>query len=347
MRMFLVQEKVKLILRNSNFLHNFSTIFTMIILRIKAGLGNQLFQYAYAKALAIRSNSSLMIDPSWYKNIDPKDTLRVFLLDKYAISTPISEKSDGYNYHKLHEIFIKIVLKLRQFFFKENAYTYYPRLAQPIFSPDNQIDIIEGYWNVPKYFEEYSDIIKKEFRLKSPLGEYGSTVEKRLQDLSSSGKTLVLLHVRRGDYISNIHANAYHGVKDLSYYEDALKRLSKESAIGASTHFVLSSDDTEFLQAEIIPLIKKTYTEENVTVEGEQFTILSNEASLLNYEELHLMSLCHHFIIANSTYSWWAAWLSGTAEKLGQKKIVIGPKQWVNNPNEKTPDVLPPDWITV
>lgn len=317
----------------------------MIILRLKAGLGNQLFQYAYAKALAIRSNSSLLIDASWYNNINSKDTLRVFLLDKYAISAPVSEKSNGYRYHKLYEILIKIVSKIRRTFFKRNEYTYYPKLAQPISIPDNQPYIIEGYWNVEKYFEEYSDIIKKEFQLKSPLGIYGSSIERKLLDSIIAGNILTLLHVRRGDYISNIHAQAYHGAKDISYYEKALKELSKNLAETKveKLQFILSSDDVDFLKTDIIPLIKKIYPQ----LIDEQITILTNQEMLPSYEELHLMSLCHHFIIANSTYSWWAAWLSGTAEKLGQKKIVIGPKQWVNNPNEKTPDVLPPDWITV
>jgi hypothetical protein len=155
---------------------------------------------------------------------------------------------------------------------------------------------------------------------------------------------LVLLHVRRGDYISNAITQAHHGFSGVEYYSKAIELLKdtvREHADGKSFYFMLASDDIEWLKQNIIPLLKKFGFNEN------SFEILSGNQNIKDYEELHHMSLCHHFIIANSTFSWWAAWLSDSAEKSGIKKIVIGPKQWVANPNTDTWDVLPEDWIRI
>ncbi len=315
----------------------------MIILKLKAGLGNQLFEYAYARALALRSNTKLLLDLRWYQNHSEKDTPRTFDLSHYAIVADIATDEVYPIRHNLFfKLYKKALAKCGRFFLGHNDYTYNPRLVQPV-SPTKTV-LVEGHFNSEKYFKEFSAQIKKELTLKDPLGSQALTVENELKEKIASGKILVLIHVRRGDYVTNIHANSFHGVQTNTYYSNALMELKKRltETEYSAVEFILASDDLIYLQEEIVPLLQES-----------PYIILSRPG-IQNYEEIHLMSLCHHFIIANSSFSWWGAWLSSTAIEQSEKttlnktdKIVLAPKRWVSNPRIKTPDILPEDWIAI
>lgn len=299
----------------------------MIVFRLKAGLGNQLFQYAYARARALRSNTDLKIDISWYKNISPKDTPRPFDLVHYNIQAEVIESSTPES--KYTTLLRKVWGKIKRDVLKENDFTFYPKHFSPVNS--NKTIYLEGYFNSEKYFLDYSDVIRTELTLKKPLGTEAQKTETLFTSLTNSGKIPVLIHVRRGDYVTNKNAAQFHGIKTNTYYQDAISRIDdllkedKEHMV-----FILASDDVPALHTEIVPLLN-----------NREFHILSHP-SITNYEEIHLMSLCKHFIIANSSFSWWGAWLSHNTNK-----IVIGPKEWVSNPNIKTPHVLPDSWIRI
>lgn len=299
----------------------------MIVFRLKAGLGNQLFQYAYARAQSLRSKTNLQIDISWYKNISSKDTPRPFDLVHYNIQAEVVEYPTP---EPQYVAFLKKVWgKVKRNILKENDFTFYPKYISP--TNPNKTVYFEGYFNSERYFSDYSDEIKSELTLKEPLGTEARKAEALLTDLVGSGKIPVLIHVRRGDYVTNQHAARFHGVKTNTYYQDALLKINamlkkdQERVV-----FILASDDTQALYTEIVPLLN-----------NKEFHILSNP-NIANYEEIYLMSLCKHFIIANSSFSWWGAWLSQ-----GTDKIVIGPNKWVSNLKIETPDVLPDNWIRI
>lgn len=305
----------------------------MITLKLKAGLGNQLFQYAYARARALRSNTDLTIDTNWYSNIPPGDAPRIFLLDKYNLPQSVHIVNNP-SPSKLIRLFNKIKAKIEREVFKYSDHVYYSRLAKAVL-PNKNIEV-EGFWNTEKYFKDLEDVIRAELTLKSPLGEMAHASESKLIELSKS-HTLVLLHVRRGDYVSSSNALKHHGLSGLDYYTEAIKIIQEKlSATNQTPYFMLSSDDIDWVKENIIPLLR-----------GASYEVLTNPSGIKDYEEIHLMSLCHHFIIANSSFSWWAAWLSGEAQKVGEKKIVIGPKQWIANPNIDTRDVMPDEWIKI
>lgn len=317
----------------------------MITLKLKAGLGNQLFQYAYARALALRSKTDLTIDLNWFSNIAPGDTKRVFLLDKYNL--PLANQSvrivDRPNPSKLVHLCRKIKNKIKREIFGYSDHTYYPQLAKPVGANKNVE--VEGFWNTEKYFKDYAGTIRKELTLKEKLGVTASQTEEKLLELGKSHH-LVLLHVRRGDYVSNTGASKHHGLSGLEYYEEAIKYILENPAV-KNPLFVLASEDMDWVQENIIPLLNNA-----------PYEVLTHLALIQDYEELYLMSLCHHFIIANSSFSWWGAWLSKSGASAEQNsdsaqperqdrinKIIIGPKRWVANPNVDTCDVMPEDWI--
>ncbi len=311
----------------------------MITLKLKAGLGNQMFQYAYARALAIKNKTGLFIDTSWYSNISTKDTSRVFLLDKFNINATVldtTSKSESvstsasYMQRPLPKLWHKLMRKL----FSKSDYIYYYKLANL-----QDGSIVEGYWNTDKYFRNFKDVISKELTLKSPLSPAGLSKKSWIDDQISQGKYLILIHVRRGDYATNPHANKFHGLIDSKYYKQAVQRIASEYTYinRSNTTFVISTDD-------------ESWTKENVegwiNMNGFQ-TFWISDSQIPDYEEIHLMSLCHHYIIANSTFSWWPAWLSSTAKDKGLKKIVVAPRKWVSNPKIDTRDVVPEEWIRI
>lgn len=310
----------------------------MIILKLKAGLGNQLFEYAYARSLALRSNTELKLDLSWFEKIPGKDTSRTYDLKHYKIVAEVANPTDfPLRYNKLYNLYKKIIGKIKRDFFGENDYIFYPKYTAPI--AKNKTVCVEGHFNSEKYFVEHSDIIRKELTLKEPLSPIAKEAEDELTRFKDAGKTLVLLHVRRGDYVTNNQAQAFHGTKGEDYYKDAIAKIKKElthqSILDDQIVFVLASDDLVWVNAVIVPLLS-----------GIQYVILSRPG-VTNYEEIYLMSCCTHFIIANSSFSWWGAWLSTTAEISGGKKMVIGPLKWVNDLSVKTTDVLPESWIRI
>ncbi len=292
----------------------------MTILKLQAGLGNQMFQYAYARRLALETNSELKIDLWWYTNQAKIDTQRTYGLSDFNIQESFATEKEVHLYHSLaYRLYRKVKKNIERRIFNRSDFVYYP------IKPKKNA-YLEGFWNSEKYFKKYEDIIRKELSLKTELGNEAKLIQ---NEIINSTKTTVLIHIRRGDYILNPHASTFHGVKDVSYFENALQTLkSKLGEVEQHIHIFVVSDDI-------------TWAKENVNFGTSSVTFVSRP-EIKDYEEIHLMSLCQHFIISNSTFSWWGAWLSTS-----KNKIVIGPKQWVNDPSIDTRDVMPPEWIRV
>jgi hypothetical protein len=178
---------------------------------------------------------------------------------------------------------------------------------------------VESYFQSEKYFENIKDAIREEFKLKNPI----SSESQKWSEKIKNSLMPISLHIRRGDYISNPKTKEFHGVCDTEYYKKAIELLNKK--IGKFDIFVFS-DDIDWAKKNI-NFTKNIY-------------FVSN-SKMPDYEELYLMSLCKHNIIANSSFSWWGAWLNQNPDK-----IVLAPKNWFAK--IKIPeDLIPTKWIKI
>lgn len=182
---------------------------------------------------------------------------------------------------------------------------------------------VEEYYQNEKYFKNIENFIKQEFTLKNPM----SATAVIWSDKIKSAKNSVLLHVRRGDYATNPITTAFHGLCSLEYYEAAINKIVEKLGTTNIKIFVFSDDIA--------------WTKENIKFPYD--IEFADVPEIQNYEKMIIMSLCEHDIIANSTFSWWPAWLNNNPNK-----IVVAPQQWFKNPKAAAKnDIVPSDWIKI
>ncbi|HIP35301.1 MAG TPA: alpha-1,2-fucosyltransferase [Crocinitomix sp.] len=295
----------------------------MIFLKITGGLGNQMFQFATAYALAKKNNTNIGIDLSEISSKKHKQnfTYRNFQLDKtFNISNFELIPSFAYDFivgnqlkDKLKRFFVK-----GDFFYEKSL-----EFDNSLFQINNKNTYIEGYFQSEKYFIEFEKEIKKQFTFKQKTNL-------KTQNLSNflSNKQTLAIHIRRGDYVNNKAINSTHGTCPVEYYQKALSYFDLNKH-----HLCFFSDDINW--------VKKTFTS---IIELKSITFVDWNSGEDAWQDMYLMSLCKNFIIANSSFSWWGAWLS----KHTNKKI-IAPKQWFNNKtkNLQTKDLIPSSWIKI
>ena len=182
----------------------------------------------------------------------------------------------------------------------------------------------EGYWLNQKYFIKYKNIIQDELSLLKPLGKHSEAILSEINICKVHDQSSVSLNIRRGDFVSNPHS-AFNGILGIPYYEKAFKTLT-ENNVQNICIFVFS-DDIEWAKKNLILPCKMIYV---------------SRPEIPDYEELMLISMCSHNIIANSTFSWWGAWLNKNPNK-----IVIATKQWLKDRTTEELDIIPEDWITI
>lgn len=292
-----------------------------IITKISGGLGNQLFQYAAGKALAVKHNVPLLLDITYYDQQNSNDTPRYYSLDKFTISASIAEKTyiDSIKYpkSKFNKILFKVVDILQ---FPPNCMHRCIEKGHDYnisFTRSNKNTYLIGYWQSEKYFAHYSDVIRKEFTIKNSINGYNQQIMEKICSTNS-----VAIHIRRGDYFSNPTINSIHGIEDYTYYYTAIKTVASQQK---NPEFYIFSDEPEWVA-------------KNFKIDYPS-TIVDNNDSENVHEDLRLMSSCKHIIIANSTLSWWAAWLNAHSNKM-----VIAPGTWFKNKTVNTGDRYPPAW---
>lgn len=282
----------------------------MITVRLAGGLGNQMFQYAAGYALAQRLGTSLIIDPTAV-DLDGK---REYQLGALNIEATIAQARAAPT--RMTRLLRRLRGPRREYFDPGSAF------AATFFSlPDGVA--LTGYFQSWRYFDHVDTAIRRHFTLRSPLSQRGTM----LADEIASKPLAVSLHVRRGDYFSPGSIGVHNSV-GLPYYERAIAVL--RGLLGADPHFFLFSDDPAWVRNNISGLGAHT------VVEGQHAA---------PWEDLALMALCQHHIIANSSFSWWGAWLNARAEKW-----VLAPRQWFTPEalrKNNICDLLPPEWITV
>ena len=287
----------------------------MIVMRLKGGLGNQLFQYALGRYLSYSKNTTLSLDTSSYHI----DRLRVYRLDCFEIAASASDRlpffaTDGRLKH-LNTILqtLKGLFSKPFQIIKERAF---PFDASVLACSDQAY--LDGFWQSEQYFAPIADLIRHDLRLKNPLPSALQALADQIQATNA-----IAVHVRRGDYVSNPITTAYHGVCSVDWYENAAKLMLQR--VDNPTFFVFSDD--------------YAWVRENIAFDAPTvFIPPSPDGQECN--DMHVMSLCQHHIIANSSFSWWGAWLNANPHK-----IVIAPQQWFAAGKHDTKDLIPPTWI--
>ena len=291
---------------------------SMKIVNIIGGLGNQMFQYALAIALRQKNpEESVFIDISHFHGYHLHSGFELQRI--FDIQLPIAKRRylmrlTYYIPQYLTSRFFRRILPRRKHeYIEQSAYRY----DEKVLSVHGNC-YFEGYWQSPKYFEHYRSIVINTFRF-SPFTDLDNkTTEMQMKEENS-----VALHVRRGDYLREAN---YMGICTLDYYRKAI-----ETAVGKiqSPRFFIFSNDIDWCKDNIVPMIQK------YDVSFIDFNVGKN-----SYRDMHLMSLARCCIVANSSFSWWGAWLNERNDK-----IVIAPSRWVNESDSK--DIYPSDWLLI
>lgn len=296
----------------------------MIVVRIMGGLGNQLFQYAAGRSLAAHHNTHLKLDLNWFDEILSRNdvTKRKYELSKFSLVGDVASQQEieniSYNPYdnSLKGIFFRLLRKLnlhQSTYFAEKDFT---RFDQNFFKTKKNTYLM-GYWAQEKYFQHIEATIRREFTLKVDV----SHESKQIADDIHNGES-VSLHIRRGDYLTQNNQQSLFYVLPIDYYRSAIQYIQNELK---DFHVFIFSDDPDWVKDHLRFDTPTTFVTHNT----------DNHA----HEDMWLMSLCKHHIIANSTFSWWGAWLSKNTDKL-----IIAPKQWYSPQSTKSPS-LPSNWV--
>jgi len=267
----------------------------MIIVRILGGLGNQMFQYAYAKSLQ-QKGFDVQLDISSFKSYKLHGG---YQLDKFNID-------------------LKYVNNTKLFFKKINILN--TKKEKNLLFNKTYIDLkgseyVKGYFQTENYFLDIRNTILEQFSVETPL----SKTTKNYKTAIESYKISCSIHIRRGDYITDENSNKIHGTCSLNYYKEAVNIITNKYK---NVAFFVFSDDI-------------SWTKKNLKLENTTYV----EHKTIPHEDMYLMSLCSHNITANSSFSWWGAWLNRH-----KNKTIIAPKKWfVHKQNE----VACKSWIKI
>lgn len=284
----------------------------MIAIKLMGGLGNQMFQYAFGRKISLDKNTKLALDLTFFNNQAEVDTPRHYELDCYKINPKLITKQIPDSKPLLYPL-IK-----RNYFLHRYLEKAFPFNEEALGQPDETL--FQGYWQTEKYFLNIRDVLLNDFSLAYPLSDENRAIEDSIKM-----QTSVSLHVRRGDYVSNANANEFHGLKGIDYYIQAVKEIKEK--IGTSFKLYIFSDDMTWCKENL-----STIYEDIVYVDGDR----------PGYVDMWLMRQCNHNIIANSSFSWWAAWLNDN-----NSKVVVAPLTWFDNQSVDTSDIIPSAWIRI
>ena len=291
----------------------------MKIVNILGGLGNQMFQYAFALALSKRwPNEPVRIDTSGFNGYplhNGYELKRIFnvSLPKTSIKEQMSVFYPLLNY-RMWQIGTRILPKRKTIIKEAEDMKFDPNVLN-----SEKSSYYLGYWQTEKYFSDIREIVLDAFSFPPFLPES----KNQILSMEIIDKITVSIHVRRGDYLKIGNAC---GICTIDYYKKAISSIFKR--IKPNT-FLIFSDDIDWCKvnlSESLGAIQTIYVDWNNGSES--------------YRDMQLMSLCNHNIIANSSFSWWGAWLNNHTDK-----IVITPDKWMKNGGWV--DIIPADWIII
>jgi hypothetical protein len=290
----------------------------MVVSQIIGGLGNQMFQYATGRALALKRGTEFYLDISCfdrYKLHQGFELMRIFECSGKIVSERQTRHILDWQRTPL---FLRTLTRPQLAMFRRKGL-----VVEPHFHYWSELDNVEtecflvGYWQSEKYFSDASSNIRMDFRFKEPMNKSNEEMAKKI-----STNNAVSLHVRRGDYANNAVIKATHGLCSQEYYQNAIEYMARKII---QPYFYVFSDDIDWVKNNLTLNFPHQYVDQNYGVES--------------YNDMRLMSLCQHHIIANSSFSWWGAWLNPNPGK-----IVITPQNWFANGN-RVVDLHPHSWV--
>jgi hypothetical protein len=289
----------------------------MLVVKLQGGLGNQMFQYAFGLSASKKMNVPLCLDLSFY-NQNHGLTPRSYALDIFGGQTKIA---DG----KIIDSFFRPGL-LQRVLNKAGLYkhTVYHektmRFDKGVFDVSPPV-YFEGFWQSEQYFSSIESELRAAFIFKKTLNPQSQ----KIADELAKQPHAISVHVRRGDYVTSATTNELHGVCSISYYQKAITSIKQQVK---DPVFYFFSDDSDWVA-------------QNLIVANDNAVLVQHNQGGDSWQDVALMSKCNHHIIANSSFSWWGAWLNPSKEK-----IVIAPEHWFakqsNAPDSR--DILPSSW---
>lgn len=284
----------------------------MIYARLFGGLGNQLFQYATARALGLRRGVEVGLD---LRYLLPPPHHLAYALSHFAVRAETNPP--GLPPHRSQA--------LRHLLWRMG-------LGQPRFLRERGLGInpavmaaadgcyLHGYFQSEGYFADHLPQLRQELRIITPPSAENADWLARI----AADPLAVSVHLRRGDYVAVAKAGQTHGTCDAAYYARGIAAI--RDRIGQAPRAYVFSDDP-------------AWARDNLRLEAET-VVIGHNGPTAHYEDLRLMAACRHHVIANSTFSWWGAWLDARPDK-----IVIAPQRWFATDRMHNPDILPADWI--
>jgi len=292
----------------------------MVIVKLMGGLGNQMFQYAAGRVLAEKHKVPLKLDVTFLNDRSAREnfTFRDFELDCFNYDFEIASHKEIEKFNllgNLGNLFRRLTRKKSFFHFCEQSFNYnegFEQLPSDVF--------LEGYWQSEKYFQHIRTLLMQVYTWK-PISD-----ENNLSILNSiKMNNSVSVHIRRGDYIENEFINKFHGICDKDYYTRAISYMNEHLE---NPVFYFFSDDVQWVKKEFEGLGAFVFIDYNIGIHSNK--------------DIYLMSNCKHNIIANSSFSWWGAWLNQNVNK-----IVVAPEKWFKKADINTSDLIPSQWINI
>lgn len=300
----------------------------MIVIRLIGGLGNQLFQYAFAYSLAQKNGAILKVDDTLlndrsqphevvtHRQLELNDVFDIEL--NYATNADIVHFNGKTYNNPLGKAYNKLLWQFR----KHRLVVEKGRAFNPAFLQLKDDLCLVGSFQSEKYFRDIVATIRRLYKFKVDILPQSTELADELKREGS-----VAIHVRRRDYVTSPVYKETLGALPIDYYKEAVSIVKQRVP---DARFYVFSDDIEWCRQELSKL-------------DASFTYVGDEHAgpkAANY--LQLMTLCNHFIISNSTYAWWAAWLSAA-----QGKVVVAPEPWYKKPQYANNDIVPEGWVKV
>ena len=293
-------------------------------------MGIKCFQYAFGKHLALKHQTALRLDLGFLLDRSPKKLfvyrdfdLSIFDLE-FRIAQPTDIKPFGIQRESPLTKFKRICRQKRMRHFYPHEYYW---ITEPSFHfNDIYLDLpknayLEGFWQSEQYFKQSAKEIRRSFTFKHKLNPHAKDVSEKIKSVNA-----VCVNIRRG-FVNNIKERLFHGFLGLDYFDRAAKIIIEKVK---KPHFFLFSDDLGWCK-------------QNIKIPGAPVDFITHDCSGIKFNNyLQLMIECDHFIIPNSSFGWWAAWLCENP-----KKVIVAPKRWFRTPFKNTKDLVPKSWIRI
>jgi hypothetical protein len=293
----------------------------MVIVNVIGGLGNQMFQYSAGRALAYARGQALRLDIADFDGYGLHqgfELQRVFRCDgELASAVEVRDILGWRAAPPVKRILARpcfAALRGRAFVVEPHFHYWSGIRSVP------ETAYLQGYWQSEKYFADVVAMLRQDFTFTPPMSALNSALAERIGHCKA-----VSIHVRRGDYVSDPKTRAVLGACSLDYYREAVRYVAERVE---TPEFFIFSDDINWARANLDIDLPSHYIGDNRGMES--------------YNDMRLMSLCRHHILANSSFSWWGAWLNPRDDK-----IVVAPARWFVGGERRVDDLFPQGWVVL